>query len=164
MALIEETTVCIAFLMTHDLVIFVRLNDLDPTAIRISPYATIQSLEAYLPDSVSAAFYLDGQPLSRSFSLIFSGVTEHSVIDVVTCPIEPVQKKVTDPHPTGKAQDRMVDQFYDHLEGTTTSYRRLVNRFLSFGARPSKRASQGKRTIIPEGTDQPATDELPHTW
>jgi hypothetical protein len=168
-ALLPRLHIVLSVQMSHDLVVFVRLNGMDPTAIRISPYATLQSLEVYLPDSVSATFYQDGMELSRSFSLSFCGVTDHSVIDVVARPLEtpsvldiPFEKSSP---PPPKVQDKLVDQFYNHVEGTTTSYRKLVGRFLAFGARPGKkRENQGKRTVLPETPDHPAIDELPRPW
>jgi hypothetical protein len=155
--------------MSHDLVVFVRLNGMDPTAIRVSPYTTIHTLETYLPDSVSSTFYLDGIELSRSFTLGFCGVTDHSVIDVVTRELEsaaaysyPCMEK-SGPAPA-KVQDRLVDQFYNHVEGTTVSYRRLVNRFLAFGSRGGRKRDRGRHTVIPASRDQPATEELPQFW
>jgi hypothetical protein len=154
--------------MVHDLVVFVRLNGMDPTAIRISPYTTVESLEVYLPDSVMGTFFLDGAELPRSFTLSFCGVTDHSVIDVVTrqkdgpTPFpDKFQKKQRQPAP--KVQDSLVDQFYNHVEGTTANYRKLVDRFLTLGPRPSKK-KEHKKTVIPEHTDQPATEALPRVW
>jgi hypothetical protein len=155
--------------MSHDLVVFVRINGMDPTAIRISPYTTIQGLEVYLPDCVTATFFLDGAELPRPFTLSFCGVTDHSVIDVITRDKDgPAQypdkflKKTQPPAP--KVQDRLVDQFYNHVEGTTASYRKLVDRFLSLGPRPTKKKEHGKKTVIPEHTLTPATEALPRVW
>jgi hypothetical protein len=154
--------------MSHDLVVFVRINGMDPTAIRISPYTTIQALEIYLPDSVTATFFLEGAELPRAFTLSFCGVTDHSVIDVVTRDKdgpanypEKFLKKESPPEP--KVQDRLVDQFYNHVEGTTASYRKLVDRFLSLGPRPTKKKVH-KKTVIPEHPDTPATEALPRVW
>jgi hypothetical protein len=151
--------------MTHDLVVFIRLNGMDATAIRISPYTTIRELEAYLPDSTTATFFLEGMELSPAFTLSFCGVTDNSVVDIVTKEKDLPPKVPTERPPQPKLQDRLADQFYNHVEGTTTSYRKMVGRFLAFGARPSKRRPPpAKKTVIPAAADQPATDELPQFW
>jgi hypothetical protein len=154
--------------MSHDLVVFVRINGMDPTAIRISPYTTIEALEIYLPDSVCGTFFLEGAELPRSFTLSFCGVTDHSVIDVVTRQKEgpaqfPEKFQKKHPQPAPKVQDSLVDQFYNHVEGTTASYRKLVDRFLSLGPRPVKK-KEHRKTVIPERTEHPATDALPRVW
>jgi hypothetical protein len=103
--------------------------------------------------------------LSPAFTLSFCGVTDNSVIDIVTKEKDLPTKEPTERPPQPKLQDRLADQFYNHVEGTTTSYRKMVGRFLAFGARPSKRRPPpAKKTVIPAAAEQPATDELPQFW
>jgi hypothetical protein len=61
-------------------------------------------------------------------------------------------------------RDTLADQFYNHVEGTVTTYRKIVHRFLSLKSPKGKKKEKEKRTVIPKVSTQPATDELPQCW
>jgi hypothetical protein len=148
--------------MSHDLVVFVRLNGMDPTAIRVSPYTTVQTLQTYLPDSVEADFYLDREQLHPSFTLAFCGVTDHSLIDIVTRELRSAEMDQGPKSPPAPpVPPRLADAFYNHIEGTTRSYRKLVNRFMSMGKPPRKRDRSEKQTAVPRRPLDPRGLELP---
>jgi hypothetical protein len=63
-----------------------------------------------------------------------------------------------------QVKDNLTNQFYNHVEGTVTTYRKLVHRFLTFKRPKGKKKERENRTVIPEVSTHPATDELPQFW
>jgi hypothetical protein len=132
--------------------------------VQISPYSSVQSLEAFLPDPPPHSFYFGEFQLSPAFSLAFSGVCNNSVITIV--PIVPENcgyNEKYEKRPGVMVADRLTDQFFEHIEGTTKSYRKVLNQFLRMGRRAGKRKIHAP-TVIPEVAGHPATDELPSCW
>jgi hypothetical protein len=145
--------------MDELLLIYLSYPGMDMTEIRVSPQNTVQSLEAHLPDSQPHSFFLDDFELSPAFSLAFSGAYNYCVIvalpsSVPPKPPPPPPKKSRNESAPKQVSDRLTDQFFSHVEGTTSSYRKLVNRFLHMGGRGAKRKKpEPKKTVIPDSPE-----------
>jgi hypothetical protein len=153
--------------MDEELVVYLSYPGMAPLTVRVRAVDTIQSLEARLPDTLPHSFFLDDFELCPAFSLRFCGAYNNCVISAVPRPEE--QKKAPAP-PAKKSKgakdvkDQLADQFFSHVEGTTSCYRKLVNKFLHMGAKPGRKRKAKTETVIPQCTQNPATEELPRFW
>jgi hypothetical protein len=149
----------------EDLVVSLSYPGMAPVEVRTSAYSTVQSLEAFLPDSRPHAFFLGDFELSPSFTLRYYGIQSFCAIAAIPTareePLPDFRRKIARPRPS--VSDRLTDQFFQHLEGTTLSYRKLVNKFLRMGA-PAPRRQPQRPTVIPPASEQPGTDALPRPW
>jgi hypothetical protein len=148
-----------------EVAVYLNYPGMETVEVHLSAYSAVQSLEAFLPDAPPFSFYLGDFELCPSFSLGYYGISDFCVITAIPAhPDAPAPPAAAPPKcepPT--VADRLTDQFFQHIEGTTSSYRKLVSKFLRLGAsRPKKR--QQRTTVIPPATQQPATAELPQFW
>jgi hypothetical protein len=153
--------------MCEEMQIFLQLGD-DVQAVGINSLDTVQSLEQFLPPSNHYVFYFDDFEISPAFSLKYAGVSNASVVRAIAVAPE-TQRTSLLAKPSRAAKDAKVkneltDQFYRHVEGTVTSYRRLVTRFLTCRRSARRRRPKVAETVIPEVAACPATAELPRFW
>jgi hypothetical protein len=152
-----------------DLVLYLNSPGMETREVHTTPYSTVQSLEAFLPDMPPHLFYFEGFELSPAFSLAFSGVSDNGVITAIPSVREEAPRSLrptkmgTDKPPPKLVSDRLTDQFFQHIEGTTSSYRKLITRFLHMGSKRPKKKTHNP-TVIPQVPVGPATDELPCEW
>jgi hypothetical protein len=126
-----------------ELVLYLRCPGGAPVEVRTGAHCAVRSLECFLPDRPPCAFYLCDFELCANFSLAYYGIASFSVVTAVPAPPRAPPKC----EPPAVA-DRLTDQFFRHIEGTTSSYRKLVGRFMRLGgAWPKKR--QQRTTVIP---------------
>jgi hypothetical protein len=158
--------------MGEEIQIFLQLGD-QVRAVRINSLDTVQSLEQFLPPSNHYAFHFEEFDLSPAFSLRYAGVSNSSVIRAIAVAPETQRtsllgkssRKGKDPHADRQhMKDELTDQFYKHVEGTVTSYRRLVRRFLTCHRSKGRQRAKAAETVIPEVAAGPATTELPRFW
>jgi hypothetical protein len=149
----------------EEVAIYLTCPGLETVEVCTSPFSTVQSLEAFLPDCPPFSFYLGDFELCASFSLGYYGISNFCTITAI-----PAQQQVAPPPPMTALKcepptvaDRLTDQFFQHIEGTTSSYRKLVSKFLRLGGSRSKKR-QHRTTVIPPATQQPSTAELPQFW
>jgi hypothetical protein len=162
---ISDPTVSSPFLEMDDLFLYLNYPGLEPIEVHTSLYSTVHSLEPFLPDSRPHAFFLRDFELSPTFTFGYYGIQNYCAITAIPTasedPPPDFHRKVSCPTPS--VSDTLTDQFIQHVEGTTSSYRKLVNKFLRVGSpRPKKRPQ--RPTVIPGASEQPATDALPRPW
>jgi hypothetical protein len=150
--------------MGEAIVLFLQFEALTQE-LRVSPFSPLQSLESLLPGGCRYSVYLDDLEISPAFSLKYIGVIDHSVVRAVARPTEPNRlslrpRRLVD-RERHEVRDRLTDQSSNHMEGTVTSYRRLVTRFLNCKGSKAKRK---ETAVIPRDSVRPATEELPRFW
>jgi hypothetical protein len=158
----------LSHLMDETICLFVQFEGMTQE-ICVSPLSTVQSLEQLLPFGSRYSFYMADIEMSPAFSFKFLGVTNYNVIRVIAHAPDPVPFEIP-AKPADRQEkrrlvkDSLTDQFYNRVEGTVTTYRKLVHRFLSFNTSRGHRAERVRQTVIPEVQPTPATDELPHPY
>lgn len=161
--------------MSCPLTIWLHYNDLPACEVTVDSRDTVKSLESYLGDDLPHVLYLGEYQMSPVFTLGFIGVKNGDHILAVSkvpdekCKSLKPSKEVIEAPVDRKEQvnARLQDQFFNHIEGTSVSYRRLVSRFIRSKAHADKKKNKGKKkekTMIPVASDQPATDAFPMPW
>jgi hypothetical protein len=144
---------------------FLQLGD-QVQGVKISFLDTVQSLEQFLPPAARYVFYFDDFEISPAFSLKYASMLDSGVIRAVALTPETQQTSLLTKPPSkakerGHIKDEITDQFYKHVEGTVTSYRRLVRRFLTCHRQAGARRTKVAETVIREVAACPATTDLP---
>lgn len=150
--------------------IYLHYGNCSPLMITLSTHDPVSALEEYLPDDGPHAFYHGEFKINPAFTLAYLGISSEDHIFAVQNETErkkkssPRKKQMVDAQ--RQIDDRLNDQFYNHIEGTTMSFRRLISRFCRSKLRDDNRRDKRSKhkTKIPKKGDNPATDACPMPW
>lgn len=104
--------------------IYLHYGNCSPIMLTVHSHDTVASLEEYLPDDGPHRFYHGEFEISPSFTMAYLEITHEDHIfamgnagkqkKVIDAPKKPVET-------LRQVNDRLTDQFYNHIEGTTLS-------------------------------------------
>lgn len=163
--------------MSSPIRVFLHYNGGPGQEVTVDATDTVKSLEAFLPDTLPHRLYLGVFEICPAFTLGFVGVKDGDHVFATSRPEEkrkPLKpaRKIKEPNEAEARRkmvnDRLHDQFFNHIEGTSISYRRVLSCFFKGKKQAEKKKEKagrhGERTTIPETADQPFTEAMPRLW
>ena len=147
-----------------DAVITVYLHTSATTYLEVQVHAddNIAALYQYLPNGQGTYFYFNNVPLTPAFSFGYNGIKDGDHIFAIPKPVRSApavaKKKKSVP-----VRDRMIDQYFQHAEGTVRTHRKLVCELMGRHNQPTTNQCCVP-TTIPGTSSGPSTDAFPVGW
>ena len=155
--------------MNEELSLFINDGINEPIPIVLSSHCTILDIQDYLNLSPgSFDFYYNSIKLMTAFSLGWYGIADGAQILVV--PHQNDQSKDKGPKFMQKNSSlayenaKIRDQFFQKIEGTVSSYRKITHKILRVSRKSSQSSQYPSPTVIPDPSPAPCDSELPAFW
>lgn len=161
--------------MSSPLTIFLHCDGQPGQEVTVDATDTVETLERFLPDGLKHILYHDEVEISPAFTLGFLGVKNGDHILAISRRKEkraskkPARKLKEAPVEVRRkmVNDRLHDQFFNHIEGTSVSYRRVLSCFFNGrknAEQKKEKSRQREKTTIPAAPDRPFTEAMPNPW
>ena len=137
--------------------------------VTVSPLDTVSSIEDALPaDGLQKRLFCGDVEICPAFTLAYLGIRHGDhIIAVGVDTTRDAKLSLRPKHRSVESEKaRLNDQFMSHVQSTTKTFRKMVNRFVARGGKSTQKKSKAMKmtTVIPPEASTPATEKLPSFW